>query len=32
MNNDVYDFINKNQDKVEFIKHDWSLNFSDSIV
>ena len=32
MNNDVFDFINKNQDKVEFIKHDWSLNFSDSIV
>ena len=32
MNNDVYDFINKNQDKVKFIKHDWSLNFSDSIV
>ena len=32
MNNDVYDFINKNQDKVEFIKHDWSLNFSDCIV
>ncbi len=32
MNNDVFDFIEKNQDKVEFIKHDWSLNFSDSIV
>ena len=32
MNNDVIDFIEKNQDKVEFIKHDWSLNFSDSIV
>ena len=32
MNNDVYNFINKNQDKVKFIKHDWSLNFSDSIV
>jgi hypothetical protein len=32
INNDVYDFIKKNQDKVEFIKHDWSLNFSDSIV
>ena len=32
MNNDVFDFINKNQDKVKFIKHDWSLNFSDSIV
>jgi hypothetical protein len=32
MNNDVFDFIQKNQDKVEFIKHDWSLNFSDSIV
>ena len=32
MNSDVFDFINKNRDKVEFIKHDWSLNFSDSIV
>ena len=32
INNDVFDFIQKNQDKVEFIKHDWSLNFSDSIV
>ena len=32
INNDVFDFIRKNQDKVEFIKHDWSLNFSDSIV
>ena len=32
INNDVYDFIKKNQDKVQFIKHDWSLNFSDSIV
>ena len=32
MNSDVFDFIKKNQDKVTFIKHDWSLNFSDSIV
>ena len=32
LNNDVYNFINKNQDKVKIIKHDWSLNFSDSIV
>ena len=32
INNDVYDFINKNQDKVKFIKHDWSLNFAYSIV
>ena len=32
INNDVYDFIKKNKDKVQIIKHDWSLNFSDSIV
>ena len=32
MNNELYGFINKNQDKVEFIKHDWPLNFSDFIV
>ena len=32
LNNDVYNFIIKNQDKVKIIKHDWSLNFSDSIV
>ena len=31
LNKDVYNFIKKNQDKVEFIKHDWSLNFSDSV-
>ena len=31
INADIFDFMNKNIDKVEFIKHDWSLNFSHSV-
>ena len=32
INADIFDFMNKNIDKVEFIKHDWSLNFSHSVT
>ena len=32
INKDVFDFMNKNKDKVEFIKHDWSLNFSHAVA
>ena len=32
INKDLYDFMNKNKEKIEVIKHDWSLNFSHSIV
>ena len=32
INKDIFDFMNKNKDKIEFIKHDWSLNFSHSIT
>ena len=32
INKDLFDFMNKNKDKVEFIKHDWSLNFSQAII
>ena len=32
INADIFDFMNKNIDKVEFIKHDWSLDFSHSVT
>ena len=32
ISDDIFDFMNKNKDKVEFIKHDWSLNFSHSVT
>ena len=32
INKDIFDFMNKNKDKIEFIKHDWSLNFSHSVT
>ena len=32
INKDLFDFMNKNKDKVEFVKHDWSLNFAHSII
>ena len=32
INKDIFDFMNKNIDKVEFIKHDWSLNFSHAVT
>ena len=32
INKDLFDFMNKNKNKVEFVKHDWSLNFAHSIV
>ena len=32
INKDLFDFMNKNKDKVVFVKHDWSLNFVHSII
>ena len=32
INKDLFDFMSKNKDKVEFVKHDWSLNFAHSII
>ena len=32
INKDLFDFMVNNKDKVEFVKHDWALNFSHAVM